>query len=919
LNTGSNKVWQASYKSNYSKQYDLGVPAKINSVKIEGILAGSDSRFTVKYRTTDGTGVYGDWSTSQDITGPAGGVTGTVNVHETGKRYIEVAIIIDDNGRMGTMAGDGASELSKITIDNNAVKVGPGNMIVFSAPSVEGTYNLYTMDTDGRGVAQLTNNTGDQCATNPHFSPDGTKIAFTNGINYQTGDVTGCFGGVRIINWDGTFVKDINATADSAIFGWSPDGNQLLMFDRSLKKYYTVKYDGTGLFTLYTCASQCTQSAGWHPTNGKIYIWENGTIYSINPNGSSKTYFIQPAGTAFPAFGGFTADGQKLFFTMIDSTNNTGKIYSINIDKTGKAQIGTEDHVWSVKPSRNEQILVAESFTGAMQAPSNIVKFEIGGTDKVQLTNYISGIGTYGFDVFYGDCTNGCSLNQCDETAGCDDYGVCVKTFKDATTTCSLADKCKINPMCDGSGQCVASGTTECTKEQCDLTAECDNGGVCQKTPDVDKPCSDGDLCTTGEKCNASYLCTGGVSHPCPAETCKPDNHCDGAGGCAFTPTTGTKCDDGHLCTKNKACKADGSCGSEAYTCTPADGVCEMSNVCDGDNGCKLTIWPEGTECNYGDNCDKDKYDSNGKCTVQQNYPCNVEQCDLTAACDGLEGCKKTYKNIGEGCSDSDPCTKNHICDGNGKCLGGESYTCVASQCQLTSICDGLGGCTVTNKPDTELCSDGSNCTYAEHCDGEGQCIGGINYTCTPGQCDESSTCNGSGGCVKVSKAKDTPCSDGSNCTKDHVCDGSGVCGGGTTYDCPGPTQCQVSNQCDGLGGCTPVNKLVTDSCNTGDPCSINDHCDGAGKCVSGGWNPVCPDGGVPDAGDAGTDASIPSDASTDVHDAGPEDAGEDTGLDGGNGDIGITDAGHDAATPDSGHHKEDKIPFGCSCSTVSL
>ena len=54
-------------------------------------------------------------------------------------------------------------------------------------------------------------------ADNPHFSPDGTRIAFQNNDNE-----------IFIANADGTNPKRLSDEKDLELGGWSPDSNQIL-------------------------------------------------------------------------------------------------------------------------------------------------------------------------------------------------------------------------------------------------------------------------------------------------------------------------------------------------------------------------------------------------------------------------------------------------------------------------------------------------------------------------------------------------------------------------------------------------------------------------------------------------------------------------------------------------------------------
>ena len=93
-----------------------------------------------------------------------------------------------------------------------------GKRVVYSAPEFGepgGTSsNVYTMKTDGTGVAQLTHETGGTINDGADsWSPDGTRIAFTSN---RTGTYQ-----IYTMNADGTDVKQLTKGADAHLAAWS--------------------------------------------------------------------------------------------------------------------------------------------------------------------------------------------------------------------------------------------------------------------------------------------------------------------------------------------------------------------------------------------------------------------------------------------------------------------------------------------------------------------------------------------------------------------------------------------------------------------------------------------------------------------------------------------------------------------------
>ena len=150
--------------------------------------------------------------------------------------------------------------------------------------------------------------------------------------------------------------------------------------------------------------------------------------------------------------------------------------------------------------------------------------------------------------------------------------------------------------------------------------------------------------------------------------------------------------------------------------------------------------------------------------------PCTVDSCGPSGCC------VHSSAAAGITCDDTDLCTKGDQCDGQGKCVGA-AHACSAGTCEASSVCDGKGGCAVTNKPAATLCDDGNACTKGDVCDGKGTCAG-TPYSCTPGACEAGSTCDGKGGCAATLMPAGTQCDDGKGCTVSDTCDTAGACVG---------------------------------------------------------------------------------------------------------------------------------------------
>jgi hypothetical protein len=184
-----------------------------------------------------------------------------------------------------------------------------------------------------------------------------------------------------------------------------------------------------------------------------------------------------------------------------------------------------------------------------------------------------------------------------------------------------------------------------------------------------------------------------------------------------------------------------------------------------------------------------------------------------------------------DACNDDDPCTYDDQC-ALGSCEG-TAYTCDIADCQVTSVCDGLGGCDITLADDDTPCTDDGNtcttdvclaglcvhpvladstacddsdlCTQTDACL-DGVCVGSDPVVCAePAACTNPGSCNPSTGVCDYEQMNDgSSCDDGNPCTRNDTCTG-GNCAG-TAYTCSDGLTC-TTDACDGGGGCifTPL------------------------------------------------------------------------------------------------------------------
>lgn len=243
-------------------------------------------------------------STEPSIPTPTPATTSSLAL--TSNYPIDTKIVFTGAGKIFTMTQN-TGNIKELTDGRYPVWSNDGTKIAFSSNS-----EIFTMQANGTGLTQLTSNSYiDDLAS---WSPDGSKIAFASSRdgNFE----------LYLMDADGKNQTRITNSPETDFYPtWSPNGSKIAFSSNG--SIYTINPDGSGK-TLLTKGSPYTS---WSPDSSKIAFTKDNNIYVMNADGTS---IVQLTNTTSDYYPSWSPDGSKIAFAS--NIEGNMKLYIINAD-----------------------------------------------------------------------------------------------------------------------------------------------------------------------------------------------------------------------------------------------------------------------------------------------------------------------------------------------------------------------------------------------------------------------------------------------------------------------------------------------------------------------------------------------------------------------------------------------------------
>jgi Tol biopolymer transport system component len=197
----------------------------------------------------------------------------------------------------------------------NAPAFSPDGTKIAYVSDQDGSSDIWVMNADGTGAANLTPNTPAREDLTPSFSPDGTKIAFAAGAMATD---------IYVMGVDGSNPTPLDP--DAALFDrdpdFSPDGSRIV-FSRSIDgsgaDLWTIRPDGTGAAPIAADTPIFEDEPVYSPDGGRIAFSANSIsspsqIFIANSTDLTGLMPLTDTASANNYSPAFSPDGARVYF-----------------------------------------------------------------------------------------------------------------------------------------------------------------------------------------------------------------------------------------------------------------------------------------------------------------------------------------------------------------------------------------------------------------------------------------------------------------------------------------------------------------------------------------------------------------------------------------------------------------------------
>jgi Tol biopolymer transport system component len=186
-----------------------------------------------------------------------------------------------------------------------------------------GTGGIYIVNASGSGVTRVTSDTNDG---EPSWSPDGQKLAFVHVSTGRRRLVTTSLDGSNLTVVTPNLARDVDDPE------WSPDGTRLTFSD--FADVYAVNVDGSNLVDLTADTSHPLRADNptWSPDGSKIAFIYSSSIQVVAPTGGGATTLASNLGELWEI--SWSPDGAKLAFIADVRGPLQEELFVVNSDGT---------------------------------------------------------------------------------------------------------------------------------------------------------------------------------------------------------------------------------------------------------------------------------------------------------------------------------------------------------------------------------------------------------------------------------------------------------------------------------------------------------------------------------------------------------------------------------------------------------